>query len=74
MELEGKKEKKLRKTRSLVHKSSYRKGKKLMKDRSVMAHDGISDDVPKLRATNVTDTKKKHIYERHRLIPYYQVS
>jgi len=29
-----------------------------MKDRSVVAYDGISDDAPELLATNVTETKK----------------
>jgi hypothetical protein len=56
MELKERKKKNLRRIRRLGPKSSYRKGKKVMKEKPALAHDDISEVVPELIATFVTDS------------------
>jgi len=56
MELKERKRKKLRRTRRLGPKYTYRKGKKVKKDIHVLVHSGISDVVPdSYRNTSLKD-------------------
>jgi len=56
MELKERKRKKLRRTRRLGPKYTYRKGKKVKKDIHVLAHSGISHVVPdSYRNTSLKD-------------------
>jgi hypothetical protein len=56
MELKERKMKKLRRTRRLGPKYTYRKGKKVKKDIHVLVHSGISDVVPdSYRNTSLKD-------------------